>query len=220
MDNKLDGSDLTLKQRAILDFIVETVETRGFPPAVREICEAVGLSSPSTVHAHLGSLEDRGYIRRDPTKPRAIEVRWRSTTASAPVPAEDRTVTDLPIYGSIAAGPTSLAEQNLEGILPFPREFISETNHFVLTIKGESMIDAGILDGDLIVIRSQQDASNGDIVAAQVYGETGEAEATIKRLRKEGGRVLLVPANPTMQPISAPADLRILGKAVALVRRL
>jgi len=219
MENNLDGSDLTLKQRAILDFIVETVETRGFPPAVREICEAVGLSSPSTVHAHLGSLEDRGYIRRDPTKPRAIEVRWRSAPVSTPVLAEDRSVTDLPIYGSIAAGPTSLAEQNLEGVLPFPREFISDVNHFVLTVKGESMIDAGILDGDLIVIRSQPDASNGDIVAAQVNGETGEAEATIKRLRKEAGRILLVPANPTMQPISAPADLKILGKAVALVRR-
>lgn len=219
MANNLDGSDLTLKQRSILDFIVETVEKRGFPPAVREICDAVGLSSPSTVHAHLGSLEDRGYIRRDPTKPRAIEVRWRSQAASAPV-AEDRSVTDLPIYGSIAAGPTSLAEQNLEGVLPFPREFISDTNHFVLTVKGESMIDAGILDGDLIVIRSQQDASNGDIVAAQVNGETGEAEATIKRLRKGAGSVLLVPANPTMEPIPAPADVKILGKAVALVRRL
>jgi repressor LexA len=220
MEKTLDGTDLTLKQRAILDFIVATVETRGFPPAVREICEAVGLSSPSTVHAHLGSLEDRGYIRRDPTKPRAIDVRWGRHSQAAPAPVEDRSVTDLPIYGSIAAGPTSLAEQNLEGTLPFPKDFISDTNHFVLTVKGESMIDAGILDGDLVVIRAQSDASNGDIVAAQVYGETGEAEATIKRFRREGGRILLVPANPTMEPIPAPADLKILGKAVALVRRI
>ena len=219
-DDSLDGSDLTAKQRAILDFIVQTVETRGFPPAVREICEAVGLSSPSTVHAHLGSLEHRGYIRRDPTKPRAIEVRWRSTRSEPPVLAADRSITELPIYGSIAAGPTSFAEQNLEGVLPFPTDLISDMNHFVLTVKGESMIDAGILDGDLIVIRSQPDASNGDIVAAQVYGETGEAEATIKRLRKVAGRVLLVPANPTMEPILAPPDTRILGKAVALLRRL
>lgn len=218
--NKLDGSDLTPKQRAILDFIVQAVQARGFPPAVREICEAVGLSSPSTVHAHLGSLEDRGYIRRDPTKPRAIEVRWRQSVEDAPELVEDRTMRELPIYGSIAAGPTSLAEQNLEGILPFPKEFLTDTNHFVLTVKGESMIEAGILDGDLIVIRSQQDASNGDIVAAQVYGETGEAEATIKRLRKEAGRVLLVPANSTMEPIAAPPDVRILGKAVALLRRI
>ena len=219
MEKTLDGTDLSLKQRAILDFIVETVETRGFPPAVREICEAVGLSSPSTVHAHLGSLEDRGYIRRDPTKPRAIDVRWGRST-QVPVLQEDRSVTDLPIYGSIAAGPTSLAEQNLEGVLPFPKDFISDTNHFVLTVKGESMIDAGILDGDLVVIRAQSDASNGDIVAAQVNGETGEAEATIKRLRREGGRIVLVPANSTMEPIPAPPDLKILGKAVALVRRL
>ncbi|CAN5855094.1 transcriptional repressor LexA [soil metagenome] len=219
MEKTLDGSDLTLKQRAILDFIVATVETRGFPPAVREICQAVGLSSPSTVHAHLGSLEDRGYIRRDPTKPRAIDVRW-GRQAPLPAPFEDRSVTDLPIYGSIAAGPTSFAEQNLEGTLPFPKDFISDTNHFVLTVKGESMIDAGILDGDLVVIRAQSDASNGDIVAAQVYGETGEAEATIKRLRREAGRIVLVPANPTMEPIPAPADLKILGKAVALVRRI
>ncbi|HEX2052547.1 MAG TPA: transcriptional repressor LexA [Actinomycetota bacterium] len=220
MDTNLDGSDLTPKQRAILDFIVQAVEARGFPPAVREICEAVGLSSPSTVHAHLGTLEDRGYIRRDPTKPRAIEVRWRQSVDEAPVLAEDRTMRELPIYGSIAAGPTSLAEQNLEGILPFPKEFLSDTSHFVLSVKGESMIDAGILDGDLVVIRSQQDASNGDIVAAQVNGETGEAEATIKRLRKEAGRVVLVPANPTMEPIPAPPDVRILGKAVALLRLL
>lgn len=217
MENKLDGSDLTGRQRAILDFIVEALEKKGFPPAVREICDAVGLSSPSTVHAHLGSLEDRGYIRRDPTKPRAIEVRWRS---SKPVLREDRTMTELPIYGSIAAGPTSLAEQDLEGILPFPNEYISDTNHFVLRVKGESMIEAGILDGDLVVIRAQPDASNGDIVAAQVIGETGEAEATIKRLRREGGRIVLVPANVTMEPIPAPPDVKILGKAVALLRRL
>lgn len=217
MENNLDGSDLTGRQRAILDFIVEALEKRGFPPAVREICEAVGLSSPSTVHAHLGSLEDRGYIRRDPTKPRAIEVRWRS---SKPALRQDRTMTELPIYGSIAAGPTSLAEQDLEGILPFPNEFISDTNHFVLRVKGESMIEAGILDGDLVVIRAQPDASNGDIVAAQVIGETGEAEATIKRLRREAGRILLVPANINMEPIPAPADVKILGKAVAVLRRL
>lgn len=217
----MDGSDLTGRQRAVLDFIVETVETRGFPPAVREICEAVGLSSPSTVHAHLGSLEDKGYLRRDPSKPRAIEVKWhRSAPAAEPSPASDTRVSQLPIYGSIAAGPTSLAEQNLEGTLPFPNDFISSEAHFVLSVKGESMIDAGILDGDLVVIRAQPDASNGDIVAAQVTGETGEAEATIKQLRREGGTVMLVPANATMQPFAAPEDTKILGKAVAVLRRL
>lgn len=218
---EMDGSDLTERQRAVLDFIVETVETRGFPPAVREICQAVGLSSPSTVHAHLGTLEDKGYLRRDPSKPRAIEVRWRRSdpAAGAPAPIDER-VTELPIYGNIAAGPTSLAEQNLEGTLAFPTDFLSSETHFVLTIKGDSMIDAGILDGDLVVIRAQPDASNGDIVAAQVTGETGEAEATIKQLRRQGSTVVLVPANPTMQPYVAPPDTQILGKAVAVLRRL
>lgn len=214
----MDGADLTKRQRDILDFIVETVEDRGFPPAVREICDAVGLSSPSTVHAHLSSLEELGYIRRDPTKPRAIDVRWGSQVGKM---QEDKpSVVNLPIFGSIAAGPTSLAEQAREGVLPFPKDFISDTPHFVLTVKGESMIEDGILDGDLIVVRSQADASSGDIVVAQVGGETGEAEATVKRLRKQGGKLILVPANPTMQPFEAPADTRIMGKVVAVLRTL
>ena len=213
----MDGADLTQRQTDIMDFIVETVEARGFPPSVREICDAVGLSSPSTVHAHLGTLEEKGYLKRDPTKPRAIDVRWERNIGIM----EDRpTVANLPIYGSIAAGPTSLAQQNHEGILPFPKDFISDSPHFVLTVKGESMIDEGILDGDLIVVRAQADASNGDIVAAQVGGETGEAEATVKRLRKQAGKVILVPANPAMQPFEAPPDTRILGKVVAVIRRL
>jgi len=213
----MDGADLTQRQTDIMDFIVETVEARGFPPSVREICDAVGLSSPSTVHAHLGTLEEKGYLKRDPTKPRAIDVRWERNIGIM----EDRpAVANLPIYGSIAAGPTSLAQQNHEGILPFPKDFISDSPHFVLTVKGESMIDEGILDGDLIVVRSQADASNGDIVAAQVGGETGEAEATVKRLRKQAGKVILVPANPAMQPFEAPPDTRILGKVVAVIRRL
>lgn len=214
---KMDGSDLTNRQEAILDFIVSTVQRRGFPPSVREIGEAVGLSSPSTVHAHLGNLEDKGYLRRDPTKPRAIEVRWERETEAT----EERSgIRELPVYGAIAAGPTALAEQNYEGTLPVPKDFISDTPHFVLNVKGDSMIDAGILDGDFIVIRAQPDAANGEIVAAQVRGETGEAEATVKRFRKKDGKAMLVPANTNMEPIEAPADVQILGKAVALLRRL
>lgn len=213
----MDGSDLSQRQKDILDFILQTVEGRGYPPAVREIGEAVGLHSPSTVHAHLQTLEEKGYLRRDPTKPRAIEVRWMRDAGVA----EDRpAVRNLPVYGQIAAGPTSLAEQMHEGILPFPSEFVDDTPHFVLKIKGDSMIEAGILEGDLAVIRAQPDAVNGDVVAAQIGGPTGEAEATVKTLKRDNGRILLVPQNPTMEPIEAPEDLRILGKVVAILRQL
>lgn len=215
-ENPVDGSDLTDRQRAILDLIVETVSKRGFPPSVREIGAGIGLSSPSTVHAHLATLEEKGYLRRDATKPRAIEVRWEKEVGAM----EGRPqVRNLPVYGDIAAGPTMLAAQAHEGVLPVPAEFISDTPHFVLTVKGESMIDAGILDGDLVVVRAQPDASNGDIVAAQVTGPTGEAEATVKRFRRQGARILLIPENESMAPIEAPEDLRILGRVVALWRR-
>jgi repressor LexA len=211
----MDGSDLTQRQRAILDFIVESVDRRGYPPAVREIGQAVGLASPSTVHAHLQTLEDRGYLRRDPTKPRAIEVRW-GEHAHVERPAAQ----SLPIYGSIAAGPTSLAEQVQEGTLAVPEDFIDDTPHFVLRVKGESMIGAGINDGDYAVVRVNASPSNGEIVAAQVEGPTGESEATIKRFRRDGNRILLTPENPAMEPIVAPPDVRVLGKVVAILRRL
>lgn len=211
----MDTSDLTKRQRDILDYILDTVKRRGYPPSVREIGEATGLHSPSTVHAHLGTLEERGYLRRDPAKPRAIEVR-RSTEDEAERPP----VEYVPIYGSIAAGPTSLAEQAHDGMLPFPKDIVGDTPHFALKVKGESMIGVGILDGDLAVVRVQPDASNGDIVAAQVTGPTGEAEATVKRFRRAGGRIVLQPENPDMKPIEAPHSLRILGKVVAILRRL
>jgi len=213
----MDGSDLTQRQRAILDFIVASVEQRGYPPAVREIGQAVGLASPSTVHAHLQTLEDRGYLRRDPTKPRAIEVRWGEHAHPQP----DRPAAQsLPIYGSIAAGPTSLAEQVQEGTLAVPEDFIDDTPHFVLRVKGDSMIGAGINDGDFAVVRVNASPTNGEIVAAQVEGPTGESEATVKRFRRDGNRILLMPENPTMEPIVAPLDVRVLGKVVAILRRL
>jgi repressor LexA len=211
----MDGSDLTQRQRAILDFIVESVERRGYPPAVREIGQAVGLASPSTVHAHLQTLEDRGYLRRDPTKPRAIEVRW-GEHAHVERPAAQ----SLPIYGSIAAGPTSLAEQVQEGTLAVPEDFIDDTPHFVLRVRGESMIGAGINDGDYAVVRVNANPSNGEIVAAQVEGPTGESEATVKRFRRDGNRILLMPENPAMEPIVAPPDVRVLGRVVAILRQL
>ena len=214
----MDGTDLTQRQKAILDYIIQSVEDRGYPPAVREIGQAVGLASPSTVHAHLQTLEGKGYLRRDPTKPRAIEVRWERGGARRSGPALH--AQSLPIYGSIAAGPTSLAEQEQEGVIAVPDEFVDDTPHFVLRVKGESMIGAGIHDGDLAVIRVNVNPTNGDIVAAQVEGPTGEAEATVKRFQRTGGKLLLVPENPTMQPIEAPDDVRILGKVVAILRRL
>lgn len=224
---EVDGSDLSQRQRDILEYIVATVRGRGYPPSVREIGEAVGLSSPSTVHTHLQSLEQRGYLRRDPTKPRAIEIRWGRQPGAEPeqlrqpeAESDRPQVRYLPIYGSIAAGPTSFAEQTHDGILPFPKDLLADTPHFVLTVRGDSMIEAGILEGDRAVIRAQPDAQNGEIVAAQVVGPTGEAEATIKRFHRSGGKVRLVPANATMEPMEAPADLRILGKVVAILRRL
>ena len=214
----MDGTDLTQRQKAILDYIIQSVEDRGYPPAVREIGQAVGLASPSTVHAHLQTLEDKGYLRRDPTKPRAIDVRWERGAGRRSGPA--MAAQSLPIYGSIAAGPTSLAEQEQEGVIAVPNEFVDDTPHFVLRVKGGSMIGAGIHDGDLAVIRVNAQPSNGDIVAAQVEGPTGEAEATVKRFRRTGGKVMLIPENPTMEPIEAPRDLRILGRVVAILRRL
>jgi repressor LexA len=211
----MDTSDLTKRQRDILEYILETVKRRGYPPSVREIGEATGLHSPSTVHAHLGTLEERGYLRRDPSKPRAIEVRYGAEDESERPP-----VGYVPIYGSIAAGPTSLAEQRSDGMLPLPRDIVGDLPHFALAVKGESMIGAGILDGDLAVVRVQPDASNGDIVAAQVTGPSGEPEATVKRFRRTGGRIVLQPENPDMEPIEAPDSLHILGKVVAILRRL
>lgn len=232
----MDTSDLSKRQRAILDYILDTVKERGYPPSVREIGEATGLSSPSTVHAHLGTLQERGYLRRDPSKPRAIDIRRHAgdeaerlaeaerrahaAAEAAPPDTERPAVGYVPIYGSIAAGPTSLAEQSHEGMLPLPRDLIGDVPHFALNVRGESMIGAGILDGDLAVVRVQPDASNGDIVAAQVEGPTGEAEATVKRFRRTGGRIMLHPENPDLEPFEAPENLRVLGKVVAIFRRL
>lgn len=210
------GGELTKRQRAILEFIVSTVEDHGYPPAVREIGQAVGLHSPSTVHAHLRALEEKGYLRRDPTKPRAIEVRWEREIG---VFDERPSARALPVYGRIAAGPTSLAEQVHEGVLPVPKEFVDDTPHFVLKVTGDSMIEAGIFDGDFAVVRNQPDADNGDIVVAQVEGPTGESEATVKRFQRRDGRIWLVPDNPTMEPFEAPPDLRVIGKVVAILRR-
>jgi len=203
-------SDISDRQREILDLITSTVQRRGYPPSVREIGEAVGLSSPSTVHSHLSALVEAGFLRRDPTKPRAIEV----VDPSDEYELRRAPVRDVPLVGRIAAGSPILAEQDIEEIFPLPTEFVGNDPVFMLRVHGDSMIDAGILDGDLVVVRRQPDATNGEIVAALIGGE----EATVKRLRKESGRVVLLPENPAYEPIVLDSDVEIIGRVVAVLR--
>ncbi|MEA5074808.1 MAG: transcriptional repressor LexA [Coriobacteriia bacterium] len=205
--------ELTSRQRQILDFIRAEIHRRGFPPSVREIGEAVGLSSSSTVHSHLGALEAKGLIRRDPSKPRALEVLDYRDTERA---VDYESVQAVPLVGQVAAGAPILAAENIEATLPLPASFAGEQT-FVLRVKGESMIEAGILDGDYVVVKQQPTATNGEIVVAML-----NEEATVKRFYRESGRVRLQPENQTMEPIYADehADFAILGKVVALFRRL
>jgi repressor LexA len=205
--------ELTSRQREILDFIRAEIHRRGFPPSVREIGEAVGLSSSSTVHSHLAALEAKGLLRRDPSKPRALEVLdYRDTERGV----DYESVQAVPLVGQVAAGAPILAAENIEATLPLPASFAGEGT-FILKVKGESMIDAGILDGDYVVVRQQRDASNGEIVVAMI-----DEEATVKRFFREGSRIRLQPENRSMEPIYADGyvDFAILGKVVALFRRV
>ena len=191
-------------QQKILDFIKAEIEDKGYPPSVREICAAVGLRSTSTVHAHLNHLEEQGLIRRDSTKPRALEVLDGSH-------ARGRSV---PLVGRVTAGQPILAVENIEDYLMLPQSMLGKEDLFCLRVQGESMIDAGILDGDIVVLRQQDTAENGEIVVAM----TDEDEATLKRIFYEDGRVRLQPENPTMEPIFADT-VTVLGKLVALIRQ-
>lgn len=205
--------DLTARQHEILEFIRAEIHRRGFPPSVREIGEAVGLSSSSTVHSHLAALESKGLIRRDPSKPRALEVLdYRDTERGI----DYENVQAVPLVGSVAAGQPILASENIEMTLPLPASFAGEET-FILRVKGESMIEAGILDGDFVVVRQQSTANNGEIVVAMI-----NEEATVKRFFREGSRIRLQPENRTMDPIYADehVDFAILGKVVALFRRV
>jgi len=201
--------DLSQRQTKILEFIKEEIRKKGYPPAVREIGEAVGLLSSSTVHGHLQTLEDKGYIRRDPTKPRAIEILDSSSEA-----LEMKKVVQVPIVGRVTAGQPILAVENIEGTLPLSADFVRQDNVFMLRVQGESMIGAGILDGDYIIVRQQSDARNGDIVVALIGDE-----ATVKRFFKERTLIRLQPENPTMEPIYSQ-DVSILGKVVGVFRTL
>ncbi|MBJ7490761.1 MAG: transcriptional repressor LexA, partial [Ilumatobacteraceae bacterium] len=199
---------LTPRQREILNVISTSMQERGYPPSVREIGEAVGLNSPSTVHNHLNTLQKMGFLRRDPTKPRALEVRFDTNSEVA---MERRPSRHVPLIGEVAAGTGLLAQQNVEDLIPLPTDFTGEGELFMLRVRGDSMIDAGILDGDFVVARQQQTADNGDIVVAGIPGD----EATVKTFKKSGNKITLIPANPTMDPMVFTSDeVSVFGKVV------
>ena len=195
------------KQTEILEYIKSEIINRGFPPAVREICEAVNLKSTSSVHSHLETLERNGYIRRDPTKPRAIEMVDDNFNLTR------RELVNVPVVGRVAAGEPILAVENVENYFPIPAEFMPNSQTFMLNVKGESMINAGILDGDQILVQQQSTAENGDIVVALI-----DDSATVKTFYKEDGYYRLQPENDTMEPIIVKDDLKILGKVIGVFR--
>jgi repressor LexA len=208
-------SMLTGRQQEIWKFLTDYVDEHGYPPTVREIGEAVGLASPSTVHAHLANLERAGLIKRDPTKPRALELR------RDPKPEATRAgdVHRLPLVGEIAAGGPLLAEQNVEDYLAVPEPLAHGGEEFLLRVKGDSMVNAGILDGDLVVVRREQTADDGDIVVALAGADEWVDEATVKRFFKEDGRIRLQPENDALEP-TYPDHVQILGKVTGVFRSL
>ncbi|MEV0246193.1 transcriptional repressor LexA [Nocardia sp. NPDC050712] len=220
----MTGADLTVRQRKVLDVIRSSVSERGYPPSIREIGDAVGLTSTSSVAHQLRALERKGYLRRDPNRPRAVDVRIlddtvRSVTSlhGADHEAEDAsrpTPTFVPVLGRIAAGGPILAEQAVEDVFPLPRELVGDGSLFLLKVVGQSMIDAAICDGDWVVVRQQNVADNGEIVAAMIDGE-----ATVKTFKRTGNDVWLLPHNPLFEPIPGN-DARILGKVVTVIRKV
>lgn len=198
---------LTPRQKEILTYIKREVIKRGYPPSVREIGQAVGLSSSSTVHGHLGKLEDKGFIRRDPTKPRAIEL-----INDPEVVRKD--MINVPIVGRVTAGEPILAVENIEDFFPMPRDFTNYEDVFMLKVRGDSMINAGILDGDYVVVRQQSHAESGEIVVALI-----EDEATVKRFFRETDHIRLQPENPSHTPIRS-ANVQVLGKVVGVFRKI
>jgi repressor LexA len=208
---------LTGRQQEIWDFLVDYVDRHGYPPTVREIGEAVGLASPSTVHAHLANLERAGLLKRDPTKPRALDLSGRGGQASA-VEAEPAR-RGLPLVGEIAAGGPLLAEDNVEEYVVVPELIERRGADFLLRVKGDSMVDAGILDGDIVVVSRQQTAEDGDIVVALAGDDETADEATVKRFFRENGRVRLQPENAELEPIYA-AHVQIIGKVTGVFRAL
>lgn len=203
------SNDLNHRQKDILDFIEKRIKTKGYPPSVREIGEAVGLKSSSTVHAHLVKLEEKGFIRKDPSKPRSI-----IPVNMQRLPEADFSTVSLPVLGNVAAGTPILATENIEAYFPVPVDFVGSGNHYILHVKGESMIEAGILDGDYLIVREQSDASNGEIIVAMLENET-----TVKRYYKRDQYIELRPENSSMQPIIS-SEVTILGKVTGLLRHM
>jgi len=205
----MDIDNLSKKQIEVLEFIKKELATKGYPPSVREICEAVNLKSTSTVHGHLEKLEKKGYIRRNPTKPRAIEVLDSNSYIFS-----KKEIVELPIVGKVTAGQPILAQENIEDTLPIPIDFVGNNDSFILVIKGDSMIEAGILDGDYVIVQKQSYANNGDIVVALL-----DDEATVKRFYKEKNYFRLQPENPNYEPIITD-KLSIIGKVIGVLRKL
>lgn len=198
---------ISKKQTEILEYIKNEIMNKGYPPSVRDICEAVNLKSTSSVHAHLETLEKNGYIRRDPTKPRAIEIVDDNFNLAR------REVVNVPLVGTVAAGQPLLAVQNVESYFPIPAEYLPNKQTFMLKVKGESMINAGILDGDSVLVEQQNNARNGDMVVALI-----DESATVKTFYREDGYIRLQPENDTMDPIIVHGDLIILGKVIGVIR--
>lgn len=209
-----EAAPLTPRQRQVLQFVDAEVRERGYPPSVREIGDAIGLSSSSTVHAHLAALQNKGYLRRDPTKPRAIEVCFEPDTGAI---VDRRPVRHVPLVGDVAAGTGVLAAQNIEETMPLPQDLTGDGQLFMLRVRGDSMIDAGIFDKDYVVVRQQPTADNGDIVVAGIPGE----EATIKTFIAKRGQIILRPANTALEDmVFKPRDITIYGKVVTVLRKL
>ena len=210
----MTDTELTGKRREILDFIIAHTRDAGYPPSVREIGEAVGLTSSSTVHTHLMTLQKQGFLRRDATKPRAIELRYDAMSGAA---IDRRPTRHVPLVGDVAAGTDVLAQERVEELLPLPADFTGDGQLFMLRVRGESMIEAGILDGDYVVVRQQDTADKGDVVVAGIPGD----EATVKTYGRRGGKVVLTPHNPTMLPmVLDPDEVQIYGRVVTVLRRL
>jgi repressor LexA len=229
-DGPPDATGLTPRQRRVLEVIRDSVERRGYPPSIREICESAGLASTSSVAHQLSMLERKGFLRRDPNRPRAVDVRTGSSKPydpAQPVPKAARraiAITDdaprgdapvfVPVVGRIAAGGPILAEQMIEDVFPLPKVLVGDGTLFMVKVSGESMIDAAIMDGDWVVVRQQDTAENGEIVAAMIDGE-----ATVKTLQRKDGHVWLLPHNPAYSPIDGD-DATILGRVVSVLRRV